>query len=77
MTPHWGKYFYLPFLPAISSSPSQTLEGRCVSPKSPQFASTLRPELQRIKDTVDCGSLGAEVQGHCQKQLTQTLIVCL
>ena len=35
------------------------------------------PELQRYKDTVRCGALGAEVPGHRQQQLMQTLIVCL
>ena len=37
----------------------------------------LLPELQRYKDTVRCGSLGAEVPGHRPQQLTQTLIVRL
>ena len=37
----------------------------------------LLPELQRYKDTVRCAALGAEVPGHCQQQLTQTLIVRL
>ena len=37
----------------------------------------LLPELQRYKDTVRCAALGAEVQGHRQQQLTQTLIVRL
>ena len=31
--------------------------------------------LQRFKDTVRCAALGAEVQGHCLEQLTQTLSV--
>ena len=35
------------------------------------------PELQRYKDAVRCTALGAEVPGHCQQQLTQTLIVRL
>ena len=35
----------------------------------------LLPELQRYKDTVRCGALCAEVPGHRQEQLTQTLIV--
>ena len=34
-------------------------------------------KLQRYKDTVRCGALGAEVPGHRQQQLTQTLIVRL
>ena len=35
------------------------------------------PELQRNKDTVRCAALGTGVPEHCQKQLTQTLIVRL
>ena len=35
----------------------------------------LLSELQRYKDTLRCDALGAEVPGHRQKQLTQTLIV--
>ena len=42
---------------------------------SQQFA--LLPELQRYKDTIRCAALGAEVPGHRQQQLTQTLIVRL
>ena len=38
---------------------------------------TLLPELQTYKDTVRCAALGAEVPGHHQQQLTQTLIVRL
>ena len=37
----------------------------------------LLPELQRYKATVRCAALGAEVPGHRQQQLTQTLIVRL
>ena len=37
----------------------------------------LLPELQRYKDTLRCGTLGAEVPGHRKEQLTQTLIVRL
>ena len=37
----------------------------------------LLPELQRYKDTVRCAELGAEVPGHRQQQLTQTLMVLL
>ena len=35
------------------------------------------PELQRYKDTVRSAALGAEVPGHRQQQLTQTVIVRL
>ena len=37
----------------------------------------LLPELQRNKDNVRRAALVAEVPGHRQKQLTQTLIVRL
>ena len=37
----------------------------------------LLPELQRDKDTIRCGVLGAGVPGHYREQLTQTLIVRL
>ena len=33
-------------------------------------------ELQRYKDTDRCCALGAEVPGHCQEKLAQTLIEC-
>ena len=39
--------------------------------------SCVASELQRYKDTVRCVALGAEVPGHRQEQLTQTLIVRL
>ena len=54
-------HFYFSFLPATPLSPSRAL----------------LPELQRYKDTIRCAALGAEVPGHRQQQLTQTLIVRL
>ena len=51
----------------LTRRPSQALD----SPRA------LLPELQRYKDTIRCGALGAEVPGHRQQQLTQTLIVRL
>ena len=45
--------------------------------KALTLLSALLPELQRYKDTVRCAGLGAEVPGHRQQQLTQTLIVRL
>ena len=67
--------------PATPSSPSRTLEGlfeltRRLS-RALDSPRALLPELQRYKDTVRCAALGAEVPGHRQEQLTQTLIVCL
>ena len=73
--PSLGKHFSLPFLPATFLSPSLILEWL--------FELTLRPsraldsprallsELQRSKDTIRSGALGAEVPGHRQQQLTQ------
>merc|ERR1712073_77905 len=81
MGPSSGKHYSLPFLPATPSSPSQTLEGLFELTQRPSRAldspRALLPELQRYKDTVRCAALGAEVPGHCQQQLTQTLIVRL
>ena len=69
------------FLLATPSSLSPTLEGLFELTRRPSMAldspRALLPELQRYKDTVRCGALDAEVPGHCQQQLTQTLIVCL
>ena len=76
-----GKHYSLSFPPAAPSSPSRTLEGLFELSRRPSRAldlpRALLPELQRIKDTVRCATLGAEVPGHLQEQLTQTLIVCL
>ena len=81
MTPHRGKHYSLPFLPATPSSPSRTLEGLFELTRRPSQAldspRALLPELQRNKDTVRCTALGTEVPGHHQQQLTQTLIVRL
>ena len=81
MTPPQRKHYSLPFLPATPSSPSRTLEGLFELTQRPSQAldspRVLLPELQRYKDTVRCASLSAEVPGHRQQQLTQTLIVRL
>ena len=72
---------FLPIFPATASAPSQTLEGLFELTQLPSQAldspRALLPELQRYKDTVRCAVLGAEVPGHRQQQLTQTLIVRL
>ena len=80
--PSSGKHFSLPFLPATPLSLSRTFEGlfeltRCHS-RAHNSPCALRPELQRYKDThrLVCWAT-AEVSECCQKQLTQTLIVCL
>ena len=79
--PSLGKHYSLPFLPATPSSPSRTLEGLFELTRRPSQAlaspRAVLPELQRYKDTVRCAALGAEVPGHRQEQLTQTLIVHL
>ena len=66
----------------LSATPSsQVLEGLFELTRRPSRAldspRALLPELQRYKDTVRGAVLGAEVPGHCQQQLTQTLIVRL
>ena len=79
--PSPGKHYSLPFLPATPSSPSRTLEGLFELTRRPSRAldspRALLPELQRYKDTVRCGTLGAEVPGHREELLKQTLIVRL
>ena len=69
-----GKYFSHPFNPTTSSSPSWTFEGHFELIWRPSRAldSPLTAELQRNKDTVRCGALGAEVQGQRQEQLSKT-----
>ena len=49
----------------LSWHPSRALDMPCA----------LLPGQKRYKDTSRWAALGAEVPGHCQKQLTQTLIV--
>ena len=79
--PQLGRYFSLPFLLATPSFPSQTLEGLFELTQCPSRAlnspHSLLPELQRYKNVVRCGALGAVVPGHRQQHLTQTLIVRL
>ena len=77
--PFLGKLFSLLFLPATPLSLSRTLQGLFELPRRPSWAlaspKLLLPKLQRNTDTVKCAALGVEVSGHCQEQLTQTLIV--
>ena len=81
MTLRRGKHYSSPFLPATPSSPSLTLEGlfeltqRLLRALDSPRALLL--EQQRYKNTVRCASLGAEVSGRRQEQLTHTLIVRL
>ena len=78
MAPSLGKHYSLPFLTATPSSLSRTHEGLFELTQRPSRAldspRSLLPELQRYKDTVKCATLGAEVPGHHQKQLTQTIV---
>ena len=70
-----GKRYFLPFLPATLSSPSQTLEGLFELAQRPsicpRLTSCIASELQKNKDTVSA-ELGTDVQGNCQKHLAQT-----
>ena len=75
MTPHWGNTIL------FRSSQQLPLEGLFELTRRPSWAldlpRALLSELQRYKDTVRCAVLGAEVSGHQQQQLRQTLIVRL
>ena len=77
MTPHRGNTIFF----CSSQQLPRTLEGLFELTRHPSQAldspRALLLELQRYKDTVRCAALGAEVPGHRQKQLTQTLIVRL
>ena len=81
MTPCRGECCSPPFLPASPLSSSQTLEGLFELTQRPSRALDSPPalltELQRNKDTVRCVTLGVEVPGQLQEQLSKTLIVCL
>ena len=66
MTPRQGNTSHLLFLPATPSCPSWTLEVLLELIRHPSRAvdllrGALLSKLQRIKDTVRCGKLGAEV----------------
>ena len=68
----------LPFLSATPSSRSQTLEAIFELTPWPLMGPQPRlvrciPELQRYTDTMRCVVLAAELPGHLQIQLTQTL----
>ena len=62
-----GKDYSLPFLQQLPSLGLRPLTS----------TRTLLPELQRYKDTVRCGALGAGRSQLRQEQLTKTLIVRL
>ena len=72
-----GKYVVL----FCSVPASDFLEGRFELTRRPSRAldspRMLLPELQRYKDTVVYAALSAEVPGHHQQKLMQTLIVRL
>ena len=78
MTPYRGNAI---LFRSSQQLPSRILEGLFELTWRPSWAldlpHALLPELQRYKDTVRCAALGAEVPGHRQQQLTQTLIVRL
>ena len=77
MTPSQGNTIFQ----ATPSSLTPTLEGLFELTRRPSRSldspRALLSELKRYKDTVRCGALGAEVPGHRQEQLEQTLIVRL
>ena len=80
--PLLGKHYIFSSVPPSNSLVSVwALEGLFELTRRPSRAldlhGSLLPELQRYKDTVRFGALGAKVPGLGQQQLTQTLIVRL
>ena len=84
MTPHQGKTFLLCSSQQFPSLNLGNLEGvrwAYVAPLKALNLDSLFPkkllplQLQRCKHIVRCGALGADDTGHCQEQLTQSLIV--
>ena len=71
----------IPLLSTIPLSLPLTFEGLFELTRRPSKAldlpRALLLELKIYMVTVRCAVLGAEVPGHCQKQLAQTLIVRL
>ena len=72
-----GKRYFLPFHPATPLSPFRTLERLFELHSLHDSPYALLPELQIIKDAFGGAALVAEVPGHPQVQLTQTLIASL
>ena len=80
MTPHRGNTILFRSsqqLPRLRLGPSKLFELTRHPSRALDLPRALLPELQRYKDTIRCAMLSAEVSGHHQKQLTQTLIVRL
>ena len=77
MTPRRGNAILFNFLPATPSSPSQTLEGLFELAQRPSRAldspRVLLLELQRVKDTIKCAAVGAEVPGDTKKTAVANL----
>ena len=67
MNHHLEKHFCLLFHQEATSPSYRTLDK----------PNALHPELQKYKDTVWCGVLGAEVPGDQQEQLSQSFFVRL
>ena len=79
-----GKQCYLLFLPATLWSWSRNLEGLFeLTQRRPSRALGLSTcncfitSETQLQGHVRCGAVAAEFTGHCQNQLTQTLIVHL
>ena len=78
-----GKQCYLLFLPATLWSWSRNLEGLFELTQRPSRALGLSTcncfitSETQLQGHVRCGAVAAEFTGHCQNQLTQTLIVHL
>ena len=77
--PLWGEYCSLLVLPPINSLVSVTYPFELTQrPSWPSALSrALLPEIQRNKDPIRFVVQGTEVPGLRQKQVTQTLMMCL
>ena len=81
MNPCPGNNFHLWSSKLYANPKSWTLEGLFELTPRPSralnFDAYVASKLQRYKETVRCGTPGAEIPGHRQEQLPKTLIVRL
>ena len=81
MTPHKGNTFLSRSSQQLPRLRLGTLEGlfelTLRSSRALDMPRKLLPEHQRMKDIIRRAASCAAVPGHCQKQLTKTLIVLL
>ena len=72
-----GKHHSLPFPNQLPSLLEGVFEQTWPLSRALNLEAYVASELQRNKEIVRCAELSTEVPGHCQEQLTETLIVRL